>query len=64
MFLTLKSCLGHISETAKRKSCKNCRKLILDGSLVGGAGILSDGVIFNLGPARVCSPAIIETYFS
>ena len=22
------------------------------------------GVIFNLGPAKVCSPAIIETYFS
>ena len=27
-------------------------------------GMLSHGVIFNLGPATVCSPAIIETYFS
>ena len=24
----------------------------------------SHGVIFNLGSAKVCSPAIIETYFS
>ena len=24
--------------------------------------MLSHGVIFNLGPAKVCSPAIFETY--
>ena len=29
-----------------------------------GAGMPHHGVIFNLGFARVCSPAIIETYFS
>ena len=26
--------------------------------------MLSHGVIFNLGSAKVCSPTIIETYFS
>ena len=26
--------------------------------------MLSHGVIFNLGSAKVCSPAITETYFS
>ena len=26
--------------------------------------MLSHGVTFNLGSAKVCSPAIIETYFS
>ena len=26
--------------------------------------MLSHFVTFNLGPAKVCSPAIIETYFS
>ena len=26
--------------------------------------MLSHGVIFDLGPAKVCSPAIFETYFS
>ena len=26
--------------------------------------MLSNGVIFNLAPAKVCSPAIIEMYFS
>ena len=32
--------------------------------MVGGARMLSHGVIFNLGSTKVCSPAIIETYFS
>ena len=32
--------------------------------MVGDAIILSHGVIFNLGNAKVCSPAIIEPYFS
>ena len=32
--------------------------------ILGSVGMLSHGVIFNLGPAKVCSPAIIETYFS
>ena len=36
----------------------------MDGSLVGDAIILSHGVMFNLGSAKVCSPAIIEPYFS
>ena len=31
---------------------------------LGNAGMLSHGVIFNLGSAKVCSPAIIQTYFS
>ena len=26
--------------------------------------MLSHGVIFNLGSAKLCSPAIIKTYFS
>ena len=41
---------------------ERCRKLILDWSLVRGGGVLSHGVIFNLGSAKVCSRAIIETY--
>ena len=32
--------------------------------MVGGVGMLSHDVIFNLCSAKVCSPAIIETYFS
>ena len=35
----------------------------MDGALIGVAGMLSHGVIFNLGSAKVCSPATIETYF-
>ena len=31
---------------------------------LGSVGMLSHGVIFDLGSARVCSPAIFETYFS
>ena len=31
---------------------------------LGSAGMLSHGVIFNLGSAKVCSAAIIETDFS
>ena len=31
---------------------------------LGSAGLISHVVIFNLGSARVCSPAIIETYFT
>ena len=34
------------------------------GHWLGCVGMLSQGVIFNLGPAKLCSPAIIETYFS
>ena len=30
--------------------------------LIGDAGVLSLGVIFNLGSVKVSSPAIIETY--
>ena len=31
---------------------------------LGSAVLLSHGVIFNFGSAKVCSPAIVETYFS
>ena len=34
------------------------------GRWLGSAGLQSHGVIFNLGSPKVCSPAIIETYFS
>ena len=34
------------------------------GHWLGGVGMQSHCVIFNLGPAKVCSPAISETYFS
>ena len=36
----------------------------MDGLFVGGASMQSHGVIFNLGSAKACSPAIIETHFS
>ena len=31
--------------------------------MFGLAGILGHGVVFNLGSTKVCSSAIIETYF-
>ena len=34
------------------------------GDWLGSVGIQSHSVIFYLSPAKVCSPAIIETYFS
>ena len=42
-----------------------CRKLILGkGHWFGSAGTPSHSVIFNLVSAKLCSPTIIETYFS
>ena len=32
--------------------------------MLESVGMLSYGVIFNLGPAKVCSPTIIKTDFS
>ena len=32
--------------------------------MVGGAGMRSHGVMFNFDSAKVCSPAIMETYLS
>ena len=34
------------------------------GHLLGNAGLLSHGVLFHLGSAKVCSPAVFETYIS
>ena len=34
------------------------------GQWLGSVGVQSHGVIFNLGSAKVCSPAMIETYIS
>ena len=31
---------------------------------LGSVGMLTHGVAFNLGTAKVCSPAIFETYLS
>ena len=34
------------------------------GNLFGSVSMLNHGMTFNLGSARVCSPAIFKTYFS
>ena len=34
------------------------------GHLLGNVSVLKHGVIFNLGSAQVCSPAMFEIYFS
>ena len=34
------------------------------GHWLGHVGMLSHGVTFSLGPAKMCSPTIFETYFS
>ena len=31
---------------------------------LGSVGMVNQSVIFNFGPAKVCSPALFETYFS
>ena len=49
---------------SKEKVVEMCRKCVLNESLVWGAGMLSHGMIFHLGPAKLCSPVTIETYFS
>ena len=36
----------------------------MDGTLVGGAGMLIRKVIYNFESTKVCSPAIFETYVS
>ena len=41
-----------------------CRKMILGWVIGWGVGMQSHCVIFNLGPAKVCSPPMFETYFS
>ena len=46
---------------------ENCKLKEVDswmGHWLGSVGILNYGVTFNLGSAKVCSPAKFDTYFS
>ena len=56
--MSFKICPGYFLDSV---SCK--RLTLFYGHSLGGVGV-HHGVTFNFGSAKVCSPAIFETYFS